>query len=229
MPQKDKPVNILIVDDNKNNLLSLHSLIDEYFDNVTVYEAESGLNALSFIMKNRVDLIILDIQMPQMDGFETAKIIQSRSKTRHIPIVFLTAAYKSEEFRKKGYDAGAADYLTKPIEPHQLTNKLKTYLRFIQQGQQPTQGEIKQAAKEDSAKLSQTNESLQKVMDELHSSLAVILNSSKVLKENAKKYGQKESLSEIEKIAKESQQLLDLVNNVLEPKLMREMCLLMSK
>ncbi|MEK8017620.1 MAG: ATP-binding protein [Candidatus Parabeggiatoa sp.] len=124
---------ILIVDDNQNNLLSLHSLINEYIENVKVFNAESGIAALNILMKKNVDLIILDVQMPEMDGFETAKIIQSRKKTRHIPIVFLTAAYKSEEFKKKGYGIGAADYLTKPIDTPQLISKIQTYLRFIQQ------------------------------------------------------------------------------------------------
>ncbi|MCK5716099.1 MAG: response regulator, partial [Thiomargarita sp.] len=130
-------VTILIVDDNKNNLLSLRSLIEEDFEHVNVVESLSGLNALSILMKQEVDLIILDIQMPQMDGFETAKIIQSRTKTQHVPIVFLTAAYKSADFKKKGYELGAVDYLTKPIDPDKLVSKLHTYLRFVKQRHQP--------------------------------------------------------------------------------------------
>jgi len=124
------PLTILIVDDNKNNLFTLNSLIAEYLA-VNVIQADSGNEALRVLMKTQVDLIILDVQMPEMDGFETAKIIRSRKKTQHIPIVFLTAAFKSEEFQDKGYALGAADYLTKPIDSHQLISRIQIYLRFI--------------------------------------------------------------------------------------------------
>jgi len=154
---------ILIVDDNQNNLLSLHSLINEYIENVKVFNAESGIAALNILMKKNVDLIILDVQMPEMDGFETAKIIQSRKKTRHIPIVFLTAAYKSEEFKKKGYGIGAADYLTKPIDTPQLISKIQTYLRFIQQERQHNRIELALESKvnERTAELLESNKLLQ--------------------------------------------------------------------
>ena len=123
---------LLIVDDNKNNLFTLRTLIEDHID-AHIIEAESGLQALDILRKNTADLIILDVQMPEMDGFETAGLIRSVKKTRHIPIVFLTAAYKSEEFQQKGFAVGAADYLTKPIDPAQLISRIKTYLRFIEQ------------------------------------------------------------------------------------------------
>jgi signal transduction histidine kinase len=160
---KAESLNVLLVDDNQNNLLSLHSLIDEYIDDVHVSEADSGIAALNTLMKNKVDLIILDLQMPEMDGFETAEIIRSRKKTRHIPIVFLTAAYKSEEFKQKGYDIGAADYLTKPIDTHQLINKIKTYLRFIQQERQHNlvKSDLEHKVQQNMTELLETNKRLQ--------------------------------------------------------------------
>ncbi|MDM8559609.1 response regulator [Candidatus Parabeggiatoa sp. HSG14] len=127
-----KPITLLIVDDNKNNLFTLRTLIKEYLD-VQIEEADSGLAALKIISKQTVDLIILDVQMPDMDGFETAQAIRSRPKTQHIPIVFLTAAYKTEEFQQKGFAIGAADYLMKPIDTTQLITRIKSYLRFIEQ------------------------------------------------------------------------------------------------
>ncbi len=126
---------ILIVDDNKNNLFTLKTLIEEHID-AFITQAESGMEALAILLKQPIDLIILDVQMPEMDGFETAKLIRSRKKTCHIPIVFLTAAYKSEEFKQKGFEVGGADYLTKPIDTHQLINRIKSYLRFIEQERQ---------------------------------------------------------------------------------------------
>ncbi len=236
-------VTILIVDDNKNNLLSLRSLIEEDFEHVNVVESLSGLNALSILMKQEVDLIILDIQMPQMDGFETAKIIQSRTKTQHVPIVFLTAAYKSADFKKKGYELGAVDYLTKPIDPDKLVSKLHTYLRFVKQRHQPAPvatpppiisnpavtPKIKKATAQEVTKIAEVNESLQDIMDELQTSLSVIIKSSKSLEDKIKRERDSKYISDIEKISGESKELLEFIENVLEPKVLRELCLLISK
>jgi PAS domain S-box-containing protein len=123
---------VLIVDDNANNLYTLRSLINKHMD-VEVLEADSGRAALDIALKNpRIDLIVLDIQMPDMDGFQTASMLKVRQKTRDIPIIFLTAAYKTDEFQQKGYEVGAADYLLKPIDDNQLINKISTYLRLIE-------------------------------------------------------------------------------------------------
>ena len=123
---------ILIVDDNQNNLFTLRALIEKHMD-VELLEADSGQSALDIALKNpRIDLIILDVQMPDMDGFQTATMLKVRQKTRDIPIIFLTAAYKTDEFQQKGYEVGAADYLLKPIDDNQLINKISTYLRLIE-------------------------------------------------------------------------------------------------
>jgi two-component system, sensor histidine kinase and response regulator len=122
---------ILIVDDNRNNLFSLRSLIEEYI-NARVIETDCGYKAFQELLKNDVDLIILDIQMDEMDGFEIASLIKQRRKTRDIPIVFLTASYTNEEFRRRGFEIGAVDYLTKPIDEYQLINRINVYLRIIE-------------------------------------------------------------------------------------------------
>jgi PAS domain S-box-containing protein len=123
---------VLIVDDNENNLYSLRALINRHMD-VEVLQALSGQEAIDTALNNpRIDLIILDIQMPEMDGFQTASMLKVRQKTKDIPIIFLTAAYKTDEFQKKGYAVGAADYLLKPIDDNQLINKISTYLRLIE-------------------------------------------------------------------------------------------------
>jgi PAS domain S-box-containing protein len=123
---------ILIVDDNRNNLFTLHALIAKHMD-VEVLEADSGQAALDIALQNpRIDLIVLDVQMPEMDGFQTASMLKVRQRTRDIPIIFLTAAYKTDEFQRRGYEVGAADYLLKPIDDNQLINKISTYLRLIE-------------------------------------------------------------------------------------------------
>jgi PAS domain S-box-containing protein len=123
---------VLIVDDNENNLYSLRALINKHMD-VEVLQAASGQAAIDTALNNpRIDLVILDVQMPEMDGFQTASMLKVRQKTKDIPIIFLTAAYKTDEFQKKGYAVGAADYLLKPIDDNQLINKISTYLRLIE-------------------------------------------------------------------------------------------------
>jgi len=123
---------ILIVDDNQNNLFTLRALIEKHMG-VEVLEADSGRAALDIALQNpRIDLVVLDVQMPDMDGFQTASMLKVRQKTRDIPIIFLTAAYKTDEFQQKGYEVGAADYLLKPIDDNQLINKISTYLRLIE-------------------------------------------------------------------------------------------------
>ncbi|MEJ2329588.1 MAG: response regulator, partial [Gammaproteobacteria bacterium] len=123
---------ILIVDDNHDNLYTLRQLIEKHMD-AQVLEADSGKRAIEIALENPdIDLIVLDIQMPEMDGFETASLLKIRKKTQDIPIIFLTAAFKTEEFQQRGYDVGGADYLLKPIDDNQLINKLSTYFRLIE-------------------------------------------------------------------------------------------------
>ena len=131
MSDQLSPVQVLIVDDVPSNLFTLRALLEEHFEEIEIVEANSGIEALEVLMRESIDLIILDIQMPEMDGFQTAKLIRSRKKTRNIPIVFLTAAYKSEEFKEKGFSLGATDYLTKPIDDYQLTSRINAYLSII--------------------------------------------------------------------------------------------------
>jgi len=220
---------ILVVDDNSNNRLSLRCLIDEYFNDVKVCEADSGITALGMLMKEKVDLILLDIQMPQMDGFETAKMIQSRPKTKHIPIVFLTAAFKSEEFKKKGYEVGAVDYLTKPIDTLQLKDKINTYLHFVQQQHlNPDEEEIEQKVQERIATLAVDKPQFQNTLnrmeindicDELQSSTMAIIEYSQILEKEASSLAMNHCVPEIAKIRLESMHISNLINNTLLDKL----------
>ena len=121
---------ILIVDDNPQNLFTLRALLERELD-ARIVEAISGVDALEKICHDRFDLILLDIKMPDMDGFETARLIRNRKKYKDIPIIFLTAVYKSEEFKWRGLEGGAIDYLTKPLDDTILIHRVKAYLRVI--------------------------------------------------------------------------------------------------
>lgn len=116
---------ILLVDDRPENLLSLEELLSD--QGYTLIRAESGNEALRQTLKRDFSLILLDVQMPEMDGFETAELLRMNPKTSHIPIIFVTAGMKNMQFQFKGYDVGAVDYLTKPIEPLFLRSKVKIF------------------------------------------------------------------------------------------------------
>lgn len=120
---------ILIVDDSCNNLYTLNAIIEEKLE-VRVLQADSGEKALKILLNETVNLIIMDVHMEGLDGFETASIIKQRRKTQDIPIVFLTAAYIADEFKNKGFKLGAVDYLTKPIDDFQLLNRINVYLKL---------------------------------------------------------------------------------------------------
>ncbi len=221
---QEKNITILIVDDNKNNLLSLRTLIETYFENTKVIEANSGLLALSLILKQDVDLIILDIQMPQMDGFETAKMIQKRKKTQNVPIVFMTAAYKSSEFRTKGFDLGAIDYLTKPIENQELKEKIKTYLNLIEKKQHHKSGaptipdSVAALVTEAHHSLKQEviePKKIEQLRRELQTSLNGIVSRSIMLEQEIGKLGHTSLVTYIKMIESDSKNLLKLVDNVL--------------
>ncbi|MCK5717392.1 MAG: response regulator [Thiomargarita sp.] len=126
-------INLLIIDDNKNNRQHLSHLIKNDFDNIELYEADSALTALTTMMKQSVDLIIIETQMSHMNAYDTAKIFQSRSQFRHIPMIFMLFYENYAQFRTKAHELGAVDYLLKPIEANQLISKLTLYVRFLTQ------------------------------------------------------------------------------------------------
>ena len=125
---------ILIVDDKQENLFSLKTLLQ-----MNLYEvdtASSGEEALKKILKKDYALIILDVQMPGMDGYEVAENITSYSKTKNIPIIFLSAVNIDKRFITKGYTAGGVDYVTKPFDPDLLLLKVQTFVRLYTQAKE---------------------------------------------------------------------------------------------
>ena len=125
---------ILIVDDNQENLFSLKALLDIHKFQVDM--ASSGEEALRKILKNQYALIILDVQMPEMDGFEVAEAVSGYSKSKDIPIIFLSAVNVHKRFITKGYTSGGIDYVTKPFDPDILLLKIKTFYRLSEQTRQ---------------------------------------------------------------------------------------------
>src|ERR1051326_5893297 len=112
---------ILIVDDKPENLYSLKTILSLHSFPVDI--AQSGEEALKKVLKNSYALIILDVQMPGMDGFEVAETLSGYSKSKDTPIIFLSAASTEKRFITKGYTSGGVDYITKPIDPDILDRK----------------------------------------------------------------------------------------------------------
>lgn len=126
----DKKTNILIVDDNPANLFSLSAALDGI--NVNIKTASSGNEALGLLLEHDFAVVILDVKMPGIDGFEVAGLMQNISKTKNIPIIFITATYKKGEFIIRGYRQGAVDYIYKPLHPEILKGKVRVFLELYQ-------------------------------------------------------------------------------------------------
>jgi two-component system sensor histidine kinase/response regulator len=121
-------VNILMVDDQPANLVALEAMLEELGQNLI--RATSGREALKWLLTHEFAVVLLDVKMPEMDGFETATLIRQRDKSRHTPIIFLTAADKSQTQAVRGYAVGAVDYLTKPIVPEFVRSKVSVFVEL---------------------------------------------------------------------------------------------------
>jgi CheY-like chemotaxis protein len=117
---------VLLVDDRPENLLALEAILQGLDQELVT--AESGEEALKHLLTDDFAVILLDVQMPGMDGFETAEHIKRRERTRHVPIVFLTAIDREPHHAFRGYSVGAVDYLAKPIDPWVLRAKVSVFL-----------------------------------------------------------------------------------------------------
>jgi PAS domain S-box-containing protein len=164
---------LLAVDDNEHNLFTLRALVQQHMD-VEILEARGGAEALEIAQAQPdIDLIILDVQMPEVDGFETAQMLKLRKKTRDIPIIFLTAAFKSEDFQRKGYDVGAVDYLLKPIDDNQFLNKISTYFRLIEKERQLNQI-LEEKVAQRTAELNQAKQYLENILSHMGEALLLL-------------------------------------------------------
>lgn len=132
-PQSNEEIihTILMVDDTPENLYSLEAILEA--PGRTLVKANSGPEALKVLLKQDVSLVLLDVQMPGMDGFEVAEIMRSNPKTKNVPIVFVTAINKDQKYVFKGYQAGAVDYLFKPLDPVILASKIDFFLQLDRQ------------------------------------------------------------------------------------------------
>ena len=166
-------VNILMVDDHPENLLALEAVLSS--PNYHLVAANTGKEALKCLLKQEFAVILLDVQMPGLNGFETAKLIRAREKTKHTPIIFITAISQDSENVQRGYSVGAIDYIFKPFQPETLKQKIEKFVELHQKYEERvSKSEWKRTVelKEINQKLDQTSldlrqtEALNKVIGE---------------------------------------------------------------
>lgn len=121
-----KKVNVLLVDDRPDGLVTLGAVLDHPEYNLV--KAQSGREALAHLLEKDFAVILMDVQMPDMDGFETATIIKQREKSKNIPIIFMTANSKADHYVSIGYSVGAVDYVLKPFDPYVLKSKVGVFV-----------------------------------------------------------------------------------------------------
>ena len=149
-------IKILLVDDREDNLFSIETILEK--DNYTIVKARSGREALKVLLHQQdFSLILMDVQMPELNGFETATIIYERDKLKNIPIIFITAFSYDEDYIFKGYRTGGVDYIYKPIKPELLRMKVSVFVELYRKNQQLLLHEKKLLA---------ANRSLQKEIEE---------------------------------------------------------------
>src|SRR5580698_7863609 len=128
------PIKCLLVDDLAENLLALSALLAR--NDVELLLARSGAEALELLLVHDVALALLDVQMPDMDGFQLAELMRGSERTRQVPIIFVTAGARDQHRLFKGYESGAVDFLFKPIEPHILQTKADVFFQLHRHKQQ---------------------------------------------------------------------------------------------
>jgi len=172
-------VKCLLVDDLEENLLALAALLRR--DDVEILQARSGAEALELLLANEVALAFLDVQMPDMDGFELAELMRGSDRTRNVPIIFVTAGVRDQYRLFKGYDTGAVDFLYKPIDAFILKSKADVFFQLHLQKQQ-----LARQLEELTATL-RLNELFTAVLGhDLRNPLSAILNSANLLERISK-------------------------------------------
>jgi len=162
--QSKSDIKILLVDDREDNLFSIETILEK--DHYTIVKARSGRDALKVLLRQQdFSLILMDVQMPELNGFETAAIIYERDKLKNIPIIFITAFSYDDDYIFKGYKTGGVDYIYKPIKPELLRMKVSVFVDLYRKNQQLLLHEKKLLA---------ANKSLQKEIDERKTSEAKV-------------------------------------------------------
>jgi signal transduction histidine kinase len=200
---------ILIVDDRPENLYSLESMLAQ--DDREIFQANSGEEALKIAFKEDLSLILLDVQMPEMDGFEVAHILKSTNRTKKTPIVFVTAISKEKKYMLKGLEEGAIDYLFKPLDSDITCAKVNMLLQLYSQ-----QIEIEQKNAELSKLNEEKNYFLGMASHDLRNPLGNIITFATFLEDEAAILLTEDHKNYLNIIINTSRGMMDLLNNLLD-------------
>src|SRR6202012_1772275 len=172
----NEKIYFLLVDDLEENLLSLEALLRR--DGLVLLKARSGPEALELLLQYEIALALLDVQMPGMDGFELAELMRGNLRVRRVPIIFVTAGSDDRQRRFRGYEAGAVDFLHKPIESDILRSKADVFFELYRQKQQFIQQRDALKASTDALEEAdhRKNEFLATLAHELRNPLAPVRN-----------------------------------------------------
>jgi signal transduction histidine kinase len=204
---KKTTIKCLIVDDIPKNLVALEALLKN--ESVVFLKAHSGNEALELLLANNdIALALLDVQMPEMNGFELAEYIRGSEKTRHIPLIFITAGSNEENWQFKGYESGAVDFLYKPINPHILASKVNIYFDLHRQRQ-----EISRQLEERTEALRINDMFMAVLSHDLRNPLQIIKNSATLLK---RQLPDPKALDCSERILKSSQRMAHMIEELLD-------------
>ena len=200
---------ILIVDDRQENLYSLESMLAE--EGREIIKANSGEEALRIAFREDLSLILLDVQMPEMDGFEVAHMLKSTKRTRKTPIIFVTAISKEKKYMLQGLDEGAMDYLFKPLDIDITRAKVNTLLQFYNQ-----QKELEEKNVELLRFNEEKNYFLGVASHDLRNPLGNILTLASFIEQEAWNYLSDEHRSYLEVIISSGKNMMDMLNNLLD-------------
>ena len=201
---------ILVVDDRPHNLLAMETALKDV--GAEIFTAQSGNEALTLMLHHHFALVLLDVQMPEMDGFEVAALMRGNEDTKHIPIIFVTAISKDDEYVFRGYKTGAVDYLFKPINQDILCAKVQVFLDMHRQRRQLESANARALAA-NRAK----SEYLANMSHEIRTPMTAILGfTENLLQEEDSGRADPERLESLQTVLRNGRHLLRLVNDILD-------------
>jgi signal transduction histidine kinase len=209
MHHAEEKVKILLVDDKPENLFSLEAILEG--EDREIFCASSGNEALKLVIKNEFAIILSDVQMPGMDGFEMVEILRSNPKHKHIPIIFVTAISKEEKYVYKGYNEGAVDYLFKPLDTTIVQAKTEIFISLYKQ-----KLKLKKQTKELKLLNEQKNQFIGMAAHDLRNPLGVLQYFSKLFLDEAKDMLTPEFYHHMEIMHSSSNFMMNMVNELLD-------------